>query len=175
MSDGGPAALETPGAGEPAPEPRYRLAPRARWAWRISAALATAPVLVAAVALPRLVDPLAELGRPLSLGAPAAALALVAVVAVAVPELRWRRWRYEVGQHEIDIRHGSLSVRRTLVPLSRVQHVETSRGPLQRMLDLATVVVHTAAGPNEIPQLRDAEARVVRDRVAALTRMPDDV
>ena len=75
-----------------------------------------------------------------------------------VPELRWRRWRWDVRPDVIDIRHGTFTVRRTLVPLERVQHVDTRRGLLEQALDLATVVVHTAAGSHTIPMLGDADA-----------------
>ena len=88
-------------------------------------------------------DRAARLGRPRS---------LVAVAAVVVvPELRWRRWRWEVREHEIDIRHGTVAVTRTLVPMLRVQHVDTKRDLLQQALGLATVVFHTAAGANADP------------------------
>lgn len=107
---------------------------------------------------------------------------LPAVVAVAgasaaaalVPELRYRRWRYEIRDDEIDIRHGALAIRRTLVPMSRVQHVETRTGPLQSAFGLATVIFHTAAGANPIPQLRGEEADQVRGRIARLARASTD-
>ncbi len=64
---------------------------------------------------------------------------------------------------------------RTLVPMARVQHVDTRRGPLQRRLGLSTVVFYTAAGPNEIPQLASGTAAEVRDRIAELTREADEL
>ena len=94
---------------------------------------------------------------------------------VVVPELRWRRWRWEVREHEIDIRRGTLAVTRTLVPMLRVQHVDTKRDLLQQWLGLATVVFHTAAGANEIPALTVAEAGRVRDRIAELARTADEL
>lgn len=97
-----------------------------------------------------------------------------AVAAVVVPELRYRRWRYEIRADEIDIRHGALAIRRTLVPMSRVQHVETRTGPLQSIFGLATVIFHTAAGENPIPQLREGEADEVRRRIAQLARASTD-
>ena len=72
---------------------------------------------------------------------------------VVVPELRWARWRYEVRDEEIDLRHGTVRITRTLVPMLRVQHVDTTQGPLDQALGLATVVVHTAAGTTTIPAL----------------------
>jgi membrane protein YdbS with pleckstrin-like domain len=61
------------------------------------------------------------------------------------------------------------------VPMARVQHVDTRRGPLQRRLGLSTVVFYTAAGPNEIPQLASETADEVRDRIAELTREADEL
>lgn len=161
-----------PADARPAGEASRRLAPRSRWLWRTGGALAAAPVLVAALVVPRA----AGVTGPLLTWAPAVvALALAVVMVAVVPELLWRRWRYEIGRHEIEIRHGSLAIKHTLVPIARVQHVETRSGPLQRAFGLATVVFHTAAGGNEIPQLTNSEATTVSAHVAALTRTPDDV
>ena len=104
-----------------------------------------------------------------------AAVAAGAAAVVVAPELRWRRWRWEVREHEVDIRHGTVAVTRTLVPMLRVQHVDTKRDLLQQALGLATVVFHTAAGANEIPALTVAEAAQVRDRIAELARTADEL
>ena len=85
------------------------------------------------------------------------------------------RWRWEVRENEIDIRRGTLAVTRMLVPMLRVQDVDTKRDPLQQALGLATVVFHTAEGANEIPALTVAEAGQVRDRIAALAVAADEL
>jgi membrane protein YdbS with pleckstrin-like domain len=101
---------------------------------------------------------------------------LVGVVTVGiVPGLRWRRWRYEIRDEEIDLRHGAFVIRRTVVPMRRVQHVDTSSGPVQGAFELATVTFHTAAGPVEIPALWRGEADTVRHRVSGLAQTLDDV
>jgi hypothetical protein len=102
------------------------------------------------------------------------AAVLFVVAAVVVPPLRWRRWRYEIRDEEIDLLHGAFVQRRTLIPIRRVQHVDTEAGPLQGSFGLATVTFHTAAGGVEIPALRRGEADTVRARVAALARTRDD-
>lgn len=149
-------------------EPTRRLAPRARWVWRGVQALGWGLAVVAGFVLAAQLDGvLALLARTL----PAAGL----LVGVAlVPELRWRRWRWDVRPDAIDIRHGTLTIRRTLVPMVRVQHVDTTRGILEQSLDLATVVVHTAAGSHQIPLLTVADASEVRDRIADLARTTDE-
>jgi membrane protein YdbS with pleckstrin-like domain/GT2 family glycosyltransferase len=100
--------------------------------------------------------------------------ALLAIASVAVvPRVRLRRFRYEVREDEIDLRHGIVVQVRTLVPMVRVQHVDTRRTVLSQMFGLAAVVFHTAAGANEIPALREADAAAIRDRIADLARTPE--
>ncbi len=104
----------------------------------------------------------------------AVALLGAAVVAGVLPELRWRRWRYEIREDEVDLMRGAFVVRRTIIPIRRVQHVDTESGPLQDSLQLATVTFHTAAGGVAIPALGKVEAEQVRSRVAELARTRDD-
>ena len=151
------------------PEPSQTLAPAARKLWRLEGGVGTLVALVPAI----LVQVLA--GGMWALLAWVALALFALFTIVLVPEVRWRRWRWEVREHEIDLRHGTWEVIRTLVPIARVQHVTTRRDPFQQALDLATVVVHTAAGANEIPALTVAEAARVRDRIAELARTPDEL
>jgi uncharacterized protein len=104
-----------------------------------------------------------------------AALGCIGVGGVAVPILRWRTWHYEVREHEIDLLHGTLRVRRTLIPMTRVQHVESERTVLLDLFDLRSVTVHTAAGSHTIPALTEWEAGELRDRIGLLAREPDVV
>ena len=92
-----------------------------------------------------------------------------------VPQVRWRRWRWEVRDEEVDLRHGTITEIRTIVPMARVQHVDVRRSVLQRGTDTADVVVHTAAGTTTIPMLPEAAAMEVRDRIADLARAPDEL
>ena len=148
------------------PEPSRRLASAARWLWRAQGLGATVAALIAAGVLRGQVGGAVWMLLPLA----------VAIVAIGVvPELRWARWRYEVRDEEIDLRHGTVRITRTLVPMLRVQHVDTTQGPLDQALGLATVVVHTAAGTTTIPALDEGHAARLRDRIAALARTADEL
>ena len=57
----------------------------------------------------------------------------------------------------------------------RIQHVETERTVFSQAFGLATVRVHTAAGSTTIPALGEAEAASIRDRIAGLARVPDEL
>ena len=149
------------------PEPSRRLAPGARWLWRAQGLITTVAALIAAGVLQS------------SAPGGAAWMLLPIVVGVigvgVVPELRWSRWRYEIRDEEIDLRHGTLRITRTLVPMLRVQHVDTTQGPIDQALGLATVVVHTAAGATTIPALEEAHAARLRDHIATLARTADEL
>jgi membrane protein YdbS with pleckstrin-like domain len=101
-------------------------------------------------------------------------LAGLIVGVAAVPAMRWRRWRWDVSPEAIDIRHGTVTVRRTLIPMPRVQHVDTTSNLLEQQLGLATVEIHTAAGSHKIPLLSTNDAGVLRDRIAALAANADE-
>jgi uncharacterized protein len=143
--------------------PARQLSPDARLVWLLHQALVWLVLLVlAAIFGGHVWGPLWVLP----------ALGLLVVPAL-VSTIRWRRWRWDVGDEGIDIRHGTLTVRRTLIPWIRVQHVDTRRGITEQLFGLATVVVHTAAGAHEIPLLDSGEAEVLRERIGALARRDD--
>lgn len=91
-----------------------------------------------------------------------------------LPKLRWKRWRYEVFEQEIYIQHGILIVSRTLIPMIRVQHVETEQGPILKKFDLASVSISTAATTHTIPALSNEIASDLRDRISTLARVDED-
>ena len=101
------------------------------------------------------------------------AIAFAITAAAVVPRLRMARFRFEVREDEIDLRHGIVIETRTLVPMVRVQHVDTRRTPVSRYFGLAAVAFHTAAGATEIPALREADAAAIRDRIADLALEPE--
>ncbi len=96
----------------------------------------------------------------------AAVTALGAVVFVAVvPLWRYRVHRWDISPQAVYTRTGWLVQERRIAPVSRVQTVDTHRGPLDRLFGLANVTVTTAssAGAVRIVAL-DAD---VADRVVA--------
>lgn len=90
------------------------------------------------------------------------------------PKVRWMRWRYEVREQEIELQHGLFVVKRTLVPMVRVQHVDTEQGPILRKYDLASITISTAATNHIIPALITAEADELRGRISILARVAED-
>jgi membrane protein YdbS with pleckstrin-like domain len=148
-------------------EPARRLSPNARWVWALQQLGLWGAATIAGAILAGAVDDLGVWPYTVPF------LGLL-IATPTVPALRWARWRWDVRDDGIDIRHGTFTVRRTLIPWVRVQHVDTRRGLLEQGFGLATVVVHTAAGGHTIPLLTAGDADLLRDRIAGLTRTDDD-
>ncbi|PIC65095.1 hypothetical protein CSV79_03955 [Sporosarcina sp. P13] len=90
------------------------------------------------------------------------------------PKVRWERWRYEVREAEIELQHGLFIVNRTLIPMVRVQHVDTAEGPILRKYGLASITISTAATNHSIPVLVTEEADELRNRISTFARVAKD-
>ena len=91
-----------------------------------------------------------------------------------LPKLRYRRWRYEVFEQEIYIQYGILIKTRSIIPMIRVQHVDTEQGPIMRAYNVASVSISTAATKHMIPALSEEDASDLRDRISELARVDED-
>lgn len=159
-------------------EPSHRVSTRAPSYWRVEAAVGAALMWLGAVAL--LVTVLLVPGGwwSLLLWLGVAMLAVVPVPWLTVaPRIRYRVHRWEVTDIAVHVRHGWLTRTDEIVPLSRVQTVDSAQGPLMRLFRLRTVTVQTAssAGTVAIACLDDPIAQQVVARLVAITaETPED-
>ncbi|HLS07801.1 PH domain-containing protein [Lentibacillus sp.] len=153
--------------------PINRIAPDAIKAWKISAAIAEGVLWLITIALFVLAF-IFEFSYWYGLVAIFISGVSTFFTVFLLPKLRWRRWRYEVFEQEIYIQHGILIVSRTLVPMIRVQHVDTKQGPILKKYKLASVEISTAATTHEIPALLEEDASELRDKISALARVDED-
>ncbi|AYA74213.1 hypothetical protein DOE78_01305 [Bacillus sp. Y1] len=154
-------------------EPQKRISDKALSVWRITGAITSVIIVILAGGVIWLSN--------VFLWPIWVVIAAVAVIILHVylyvylfPLLRWKRWRYEVREQEIELQQGVFVVKRTLVPMIRVQHVDTRQGPLLKKYGLATVDVSTAATVHEIPALLVEEAEELRQFISRLARVADE-
>ena len=100
----------------------------------------------------------------------AAAVGLLTLLRLAFLPRNLRSWGYAERADDLLVRHGLLYRRLSIVPYGRMQFVDVTAGPVERLFGLATVQLHTAAAASDakIPGLPPAEATRLRDRLAAL-------
>ena len=157
--------------------PRNKLSKSAIKAWRVSLFL----VSVFLVLLPVLwwgftaVAPETENASWWTVSAILVVLMIICGLGILfIPEIRWQRWYYEVDEHEVDLQSGIIIITRTLVPIKRVQHVDTRQGPILRSYGLADVTISTAATTHRIPALDEETADEVRDKISKFARLAEE-
>ncbi|HXL15978.1 MAG TPA: PH domain-containing protein [Streptosporangiaceae bacterium] len=108
-------------------------------------------------------------------GAVAGGIAVAAVVACGAAAAwflrnRFRSWAYQERDEDLLVSRGVLVRRLSVVPYGRMQFVDVTAGPVERVFRLATVKLHTAAAATDarIPGLEPREAERLRERLAAL-------
>jgi uncharacterized protein len=139
--------------------------PSARlWRMRIFQALASGVLLGVTLGLS-----LSVVGTAPALGGGCGVFA-VAVLGLWFLRRRVRAWRYQERDDDLLVGRGVLVRRLSVVPYGRMQYVEVTAGPIERLFKLATVRMHTAAFASDarIPGLEPAEAARLRDQLAAL-------
>jgi membrane protein YdbS with pleckstrin-like domain len=135
------------------------LDPRARLAWSVAAGGIAAVVALAALVL------------AIVLGAPLLAVAAIASLGVLVTaaalwgaRLHWAAYGFRVGDEAVEIVHGVVIRTLSVVPYRRIQQIDVRRGPIERRLGLATLVLRTAAATTDatIPGLAESDADALR-------------
>lgn len=111
------------------------------------------------------------------LTAPLWLLVLVELLVVGMIATGWlligrnvRFWGYAERHEELFIRHGVMFRELIAVPYGRMQFVDVTSGPVERMYGIATVHLHTASPKTNarIPGLPAEEAARLRDRLTEL-------
>jgi uncharacterized protein len=100
----------------------------------------------------------------------ATAAIVIALVRAVVVVRSVRSWGYAERDDDLLVRHGLFLRKLSIVPYARMQFVDVTGGPMERMFGLATVTMHTAAAASDarIPGLPTAEAARLRDRLSSL-------
>ena len=140
------------------------LHPRVRLLWSVQAAISAVVLGAIAWGIDRIVVDLPPL-------VPVAVFVLALALGVGHALLRYRLWRYEVREDSLYLERGVLTEVTTVVPYVRIQHVDASRGPIERAFGLATTVVYTAGSRGadvSIPGLSPERAEDLQTRLKQL-------
>jgi membrane protein YdbS with pleckstrin-like domain len=110
-----------------------------------------------------------------TLGALACGISVLVVIVVGVLSSwfvrnRFRAWRYQERHEDLIVARGVMVHRLSVVPYGRMQFVEVTAGPIERLFNLSTVRLHTAAAASDarIPGLERGESARLRDRLTEL-------
>ncbi|MBF6327336.1 PH domain-containing protein [Nocardia transvalensis] len=163
-----PGAPEFPGAQAPTimAGPAWRPSSRAKLLWALGPAIGWVVVLIG-----ELVWVFVDDGhRALQAAVVAVSLIAAAFAIGVVPLWRYAVHRWEVTDEAVYTRTGWFTQESRVAPITRVQTVDTQRGPLERLLGLATVTVTTASSAGAV-RITALDLPVAERTVAQLTEV----
>jgi uncharacterized protein len=91
-------------------------------------------------------------------------------IAGFAPPRRWRHWGYAFTGSELHVAHGWWTQVHTIVPATRVQHIDVTQGMIERGFGVAKLVLHTAGTDANIvvlPGIARSTAEEIRDAIRA--------
>lgn len=137
------------------------------WVMRAHALIVAAILLVAAVVAETVLHD--QLGFPRG-GLLLPLIPLLLYLLLIAPTRRYRAWGYAMAAGELQVRRGVWTQLHTIVPLDRVQHIDISQGPIERLFAVCRLVVHTAGTMHSLvvlPGLSRETAERMRDEIRA--------
>ncbi|MGW4030813.1 PH domain-containing protein [Streptomyces sp. NPDC004838] len=148
--------------------PRNRVADRAVGWWRIQWLIGT----VVGGGVPGVLGLLITPARSWLLLSAAVLATLLLLCTAFFPGWWFRVHRWEVTDEAVYVRTGSIWQEWRIAPMSRIQTVDTMRGPLERSFRLATVTVTTASsrGAIKIAGLDHELAAELAERLTLITQ-----
>ena len=144
-------------------EPLTKLDPSYSTVMRIEGVLTLIPLLIAGVAL--------YVAAEVPAWVPGVVLAIAALVLVFyLPMKRYRSHGYHISDDRLRVVKGVMFHADTVVPFSRVQHLDVEQNPLERMFGIARLILHTAGTHNAsvtLPGLAHDNAITMREAIRA--------
>ncbi|MFB6222598.1 MAG: PH domain-containing protein [Haloarcula sp.] len=140
------------------------LHPRVRLLWILSTIVQASVLAVVAFLIDRFAFSLPQT-------VVAAGWVVLVVLGIVHAVAAHRIWRFDLQDDALFLLRGVVTRTDTSVPYVRVQHVDTTRGPIERAVGLASVVVYTAGSRGAditIPGLRPERATELREQLRDL-------
>lgn len=145
-------------------EPAHHVSHRAKTLWLITPLLLGVPT----VALAIVAALLSESARGAAAGVATIAFLATVFFSTVVPAWRFRFHRWEVTRESIYTQSGWFRRRSVIIPIARIQVVDTEAGPLEQLLRLATLTVTTASSAGTV-RIVGLDADLARQVAADLT------
>lgn len=95
------------------------------------------------------------------------------VWSVLSPPLTFKSWRYDLDEEFLYLQFGIWNQTQQLVPMTKIQAVSLTQGPLMRKFKLASLSVETMGSSHAIPALPKDTATELRERIAHFAKIKE--
>lgn len=93
--------------------------------------------------------------------------------AIIDPKLLHKYWRYGITDEFVQLKRGIFKLEHTVVPMTKIQYVKATQGPLLRRYQLYTLSIGTIRSSHSIPALTEEEAFQLRDHIAEQAKLKE--
>ncbi|MGK0465720.1 MAG: membrane protein YdbS with pleckstrin-like domain [Clostridium sp.] len=78
---------------------------------------------------------------------------LILIYSLVLPKYKYEKYRYHMNDERIILKYGVFTESNVIIPMRRVQYVDTEQGIILKRYKLIKLTVHTAGGEYKIPYL----------------------
>lgn len=89
------------------------------------------------------------------------------------PIWKYNYWSYGFDEHYIRFKQGRLFMKQTVIPMTKIQFVETEQGPLLRSNNVHTITIGTMGTPHKIPMLAEEDARILKEHISTYAQIKE--
>ncbi|MBE6054480.1 MAG: hypothetical protein E7212_11395 [Clostridium sartagoforme] len=134
--------------------------------WRISRLIGTIITSIISIALviflSKVIDNFKEI-RMIFIVAIALLIIFLLINAFIYPEIEYKQWSYSITNDKIEFSEGIYFVRRVIIPIIRIQHIQLNQGPINKLFDLYDISIFTAGGEHKIPNIESKKAEEISE------------
>lgn len=92
-------------------------------------------------------------------------IALNFISALFFPKVEYKNWSYYMEADKVIIKSGVFVIKTVVIPIKRIQYVDTSIGPILSRFGLTNLTIYTAGGKYEIPALLNNIAKELQENI----------
>lgn len=86
--------------------------------------------------------------------------------ALFYPKIEYKNWTYSMKEDKVILKYGVFVIKTVVIPIKRIQYVDTATGPISSRFGLTALSIYTAGGKYEIPYLVDSIAKEFQNRIS---------
>ncbi|MCF0147666.1 MAG: PH domain-containing protein [Clostridium sp.] len=95
-------------------------------------------------------------------------IGLLLINSIVYPIIEYKQWRYTITKDKIEFTEGIFFIRKVIIPIIRIQHIQLNQGPINKILKLYNITIFTAGGLHKIPNIEIKRAEEISEYLKEL-------
>ncbi len=98
-------------------------------------------------------------------------IVLLLIESFIYPIIEYKQWRYAITKDKIEFIEGIYFVKKVIIPIIRIQHIQLNQGPINKFLKLYNISIFTAGGQHKIPNIDVKKAEEISEYLKDLIKI----